>query len=166
MSKWTLKLLKSYKALRLMEVHKQAEPKFARTLKLLYPLLAKRHGADGGNAVMDLGNGLGGETIGSSADEAFVFGAGKPHVASSEEEDGSGDKADQKETHIVMGTGMRQKYVNAGHVSIGKVNLDGSHDDKGQNHDLMGLEASDYKIAPDDEETGDDNDKEPSPTKY
>ena len=56
--------------------------------------------------------------------------------------------------------------MNAGHVSIGKVNLDGSHDDKGQNHDLMGLEASDYKIAPDEEETGDDNDKEPSPTKY
>ena len=94
LSKWTLKLLKSYKALRLMEVHKQAEPKFARTLKLLYPLLAKRHGADTGNAVMDLGNGLGGETIGSSADEAFVFGAGKPNVASSEDEDGSGDKAD------------------------------------------------------------------------
>ena len=32
---------KSYKALRIMETHKTAEPKFARTLKVLYPHLQK-----------------------------------------------------------------------------------------------------------------------------
>ena len=39
LSKWAIKVRKSYKALRIMEVHKTAEPKFARTLKLLYPYL-------------------------------------------------------------------------------------------------------------------------------
>ena len=38
--KWSMKIRKLYKALRLMEVHKQAEPKFARLLKPLYPYLA------------------------------------------------------------------------------------------------------------------------------
>ena len=37
--KWALKVGKSYKALRIMEVHKTAEPKFARTLKTLHPYL-------------------------------------------------------------------------------------------------------------------------------
>ena len=37
--KWSMKIRKLYKALRLMEVHKQAEPKFARLLKPLYPYL-------------------------------------------------------------------------------------------------------------------------------
>ena len=39
LSAWCHKLRKSYKALRLMEVHKQVEPQFARSMKLLYPHL-------------------------------------------------------------------------------------------------------------------------------
>ena len=35
---------KSYKALRIMEAHKTADPKFARTLKHLYPHLDKLRG--------------------------------------------------------------------------------------------------------------------------
>ena len=34
-ARWCAKLRKSYKALRIMESHKQTEPKFARTLQLL-----------------------------------------------------------------------------------------------------------------------------------
>ena len=39
---WSSKMRKIYKALRLMEVHKKAEPRFARPLKPLLPLLAGR----------------------------------------------------------------------------------------------------------------------------
>lgn len=39
--KWSKKMRKIYKALRLMEVHKKADPKFARSLKPILPLLAK-----------------------------------------------------------------------------------------------------------------------------
>ena len=37
---------KSYKALRIMEAHKTAEPKFARTLKIIYPHLQKLRGKE------------------------------------------------------------------------------------------------------------------------
>ena len=37
--KWCQKMLKCYKALRLMEAHKSEEPRFARNLKLIYPHL-------------------------------------------------------------------------------------------------------------------------------
>ena len=36
LAKWAIKVRKSYKALRIMEVHKTAEPKFARALKHLH----------------------------------------------------------------------------------------------------------------------------------
>ena len=39
-AKWSAKMRKIYKALRLMEVHKKADPKFARPLKLLLPHLS------------------------------------------------------------------------------------------------------------------------------
>ena len=50
LSRWSIKMRKSYKALRIMETHKTAEPKFARTLKILHPHLQKLKGknADGG----------------------------------------------------------------------------------------------------------------------
>ena len=41
LAKWASKMRKSYKALRIMEAHKTAEPRFARTLKLIYPHLDK-----------------------------------------------------------------------------------------------------------------------------
>jgi len=45
-SAWCHKLRKSYKALRLMEVHKQVEPQFARSMRLLYPHLTKAVGVN------------------------------------------------------------------------------------------------------------------------
>ena len=38
---------KSYKALRIMEAHKTAEPKFARSMKFIYPHLDKLRGLGG-----------------------------------------------------------------------------------------------------------------------
>lgn len=37
LARWGVKMLKSYKALRIMEAHKTAEPKFARSMMILYP---------------------------------------------------------------------------------------------------------------------------------
>ena len=42
--KWSIKMRKIYKALRLMEVHKKSEPRFARSLKPILPLLARPSG--------------------------------------------------------------------------------------------------------------------------
>jgi len=42
-AQWTTKMRKSLKALRIMEVHKQLEPKFARTLKLLNPHIGRQN---------------------------------------------------------------------------------------------------------------------------
>ena len=44
---------KSYKALRIMEAHKTAEPRFARTLKLIYPHLDKLREAGYDNDSID-----------------------------------------------------------------------------------------------------------------
>ena len=44
LAQWAIKVSKSYKALRVMEVHKTAEPKLARTLKSLYPHLENLKG--------------------------------------------------------------------------------------------------------------------------
>ena len=41
MAKWSAKIRKSYKALSTMELHKSSEPKFANSLKVLQPILAK-----------------------------------------------------------------------------------------------------------------------------
>ena len=41
MAKWSSKIRKSYKALSKMELHKSSEPKFANSLKVLQPILAK-----------------------------------------------------------------------------------------------------------------------------
>ena len=38
--KWSIKMRKVYKALRIMEVHKKAEPRFGRPLKPILPMLA------------------------------------------------------------------------------------------------------------------------------
>ena len=47
LAKWASKMRKSYKALRIMEAHKTAEPKFARSMKFIYPHLDKLRGLGG-----------------------------------------------------------------------------------------------------------------------
>ena len=56
LARWAVKVRKSYKALRIMEVHKNADPKFARTLEILHPYLENLVGILGAEENESLGD--------------------------------------------------------------------------------------------------------------
>ena len=118
---------KVYKALRIMEVHKKAEPRFARPLKPILPLLAWPTAAQRDNKYAN-----------NAADDTII--------ASEEDCDSSSNHNNfhhdsQQDKLIINLAGQRLN----GSVSIGKVNLDGSFSIEGgnnANNDLASCSSS------------------------
>ena len=63
--KWSSKMRKVYKALRIMEVHKKTEPRFGRPLKPILPMLAWPSQNNGKNNELD-------DTIASDESKNFL----------------------------------------------------------------------------------------------